>query len=64
MAPQFMCLSMIVSGRGDKEGSPFYGTLDGLASALQKENEAHDLNPIEQMSLLVLTFRPKPRGVK
>jgi len=55
---------MIVSGRGDKEGSPFYGTLDGLASALQKENEAHDLNPIEQMSLLVLTFRPKPRGVK
>jgi len=64
MAPQFMCLSMIVSGRGDTKGPPSYGTLDGLASALQKENEAHDLSHIEQISLHVLTFQPKPQRGK
>lgn len=50
ISPHFVCLSMIVSGRYMSERETF-AAVDGLAYAIERENEPESLPTIVQTSV-------------
>lgn len=57
ISPHFVCLSMVVSGRYQGERQ-YFGAVDGLAYALERENDPDELPAIVQKSLEVFGVKP------
>lgn len=59
IAPQFVCLSMIVSGRAWHNAETF-SVPDGVAYALQRENEPGEHLPPLVLKSLQIYGMPRP----
>lgn len=57
ISPHFVCLSMIVSGRY-QHNAPHFGAIDGLAYAIERENEDAPLPPLVERSVAIFTRAP------
>lgn len=54
ISPHFVCLSMIVSGRYQHNAHSFCA-IDGLAYAIERENECEPLPPLVERSVEIFT---------